>query len=318
MLINVIIAFFLDLVVGDPVFRYHPVRLIGSMLTLFERVYYRLRWKIFGGLLLVLTAILVVFCIILVMNWAKGFLYLPFSINVLSVILLYFLFCNRDMTGEAKSVYYALEDGDIERARKQVSRIVGRNTEPLDKRSIIRATAESVAENVVDGFTAPLFWFGIGGFPLAYIYKTVNTIDSRFGYRNVRYERFGKVGARLDDVLNFIPARLNGVFLYCASGFRGEVLETMVKYARAHPSPNSGISEAGFSGFLGIRLCGPSTYEGVQKIKPWIGKDRLSEKELEDPGIILKAVNFYWKVITVTLCIFLGALYLLPLPLVFK
>jgi adenosylcobinamide-phosphate synthase len=127
-----------------------------------------------------------------------------------------------------------------------------------------------------------------------------------------------EIGARLDDMLNIIPARLNGFFLYCASGFRKEVIETMVRDGKKHPSPNSGISEAGFSGFLGIRLGGSSTYEGVLKTKPWIGEDRFGEKELDEPEIILKAVNFYWRIVTVTLIIFLGTFYLFRLPLVFK
>jgi len=317
MLLNVLIAFFLDTMLGDPVFRAHPVRLIGSLLTFFERIFYPLRWKVIGGLFLIVSALIIVFFVTLGLNWLNRFFTLPFSINVITVLLLYFLFCNREMVREARLVFHTLQDGDLERARERVGRIVGRDTAGLDTRGIIRATVESVAENIVDGFTAPLFYFLVGGIPLAYVYKTVNTIDSRFGYRSSRYERFGKIGARLDDVLNFIPARINGFIVYCASGFRAKVLESIFSEGRKPPSPNSGISEAGFSACLGLRLVGPSSYGGMIKQKPWIGEDSLKESELEDPGIILRAVSLYWRTVYITLFLFLASGVLLRLPLVF-
>jgi len=318
MLINILLAFFFDILIGDPVFLFHPVRLVGFMLTSYEKLFYRLRFKIIGGLLLVLSALLTVFFVIYILDYIKQFLYLPFSINVVSILLIYFIFCSRDMTKEARSVYTNLREGNLEKARASVSRIVGRDTNTLDEKGIIRAAVESLAENVVDGFTAPLFYLIIGGIPLAYVYKTVNTIDSLFGYRNRKYERFGKIGARIDDILNYIPARLNSFFILCASQFKKDVFMCMKVYGRKHPSPNSGISEAGFSGFLGLSLGGDSIYEGEQKMKPWIGVNRLSPRELEDPLIILKAVSFYWRVVCITLIAFLIALYLLNLPIIFK
>lgn len=318
MLINVTAAFILDLIIGDPVFRYHPVRLIGSMLSFYEKLFYRFRRKLFGGFSLVLSALLTVFFVTLFLEYIKRFLYLPVSINILTVGLIYYVFCNRDMIREAKSVYFCLKEKDIEKARVRVARIVGRDTKQLDERGIIRAAVESIAENIVDGFTAPLFYLCIGGVPLAYIYKTVNTIDSLFGYRNEKYERFGKIGARLDDLLNYIPARLNLFFLFCAAEFRRDIFITMTVHGNRHPSPNAGISEAGFSAYLGVALGGPSVYGGVQKEKPWIGENKLSLDELKDPGIILKAVALYWRVVTVTLITFLAALYLLNLPVVFQ
>jgi adenosylcobinamide-phosphate synthase len=317
-LLNLIIAFFLEALFGVPAFRAHPVRLIGSLLSVFERAFYPLRWKLLGGVLLVFSSIATVFIVTVVLSLAGRFVVLPFSIDVLTVAMLYFLFCNREMVGEARSVHRALADGDLERARARVSRIVGRDTGSLDEKGIIRAAVESVAENVVDGFTAPLFYFLIGGVPLAYVYRTVNTIDSRFGYRNLRYERFGKAGARLDDAMSFIPARLNGLFLYFASGFRARVLETMVRDGRRHQSPNSGIAEAGFSAYLGIRLGGPSTYGGEREDKPWIGVDRLNERERGNPELILRAVGFYWKTVYTTLFLSAAALLLLRLPLFFS
>jgi adenosylcobinamide-phosphate synthase len=317
MLINIAAAFVLDLLVGDPVFRLHPVRLIGSMLLFYEKLFYRLRNKLIGGLLLLTTALISVYICTQVLEYIKQFLYLPSSINLLVIVLVFFLFCNRDMVKEARSVYRCLREKDLEKARARVGRIVGRDPEQLDEKGVIRATVESVAENIVDGFIGPLFYLVLGGIPLAYIYKTVNTVDSLFGYRNEKYEKFGKTGARLDDALNFIPARLNAIILYCVSGFSKNVFTTIRDHGRRHPSPNAGMSEAGFSGCLGLALGGPSAYEGKMKTKPWIGEDRLSEKELGDPALILKAVSLYWKVVTAELIIFLATLYFLNLPLIF-
>jgi adenosylcobinamide-phosphate synthase len=317
MVINIVIAFILDLFIGDPSFKAHPVRLIGGLLSFLERRLYPMKKKILGGLLLVLVSLLVVVGIIAGLWYLAPVFNLPLGVNVVLIILLFFLFCNRDMVREARAVYRLLEQGNMSAARERVGRIVGRDTARMGTGEIIRATVESIAENVVDGFTAPLFYLLLGGLPLAYGYKTVNTVDSRFGYRNERYERFGKAGARLDDGLNFIPARLNGLFLFAASGFSRSVLKTMRRDGRLHPSPNSGIAEAGFAAYLGLALGGPSRYGGTVREKPWIGENMLSRDGLEDPRLILKAVMLYWRVVVVTLFAGLAALTLLRLPLLF-
>jgi len=317
MIINIFIAFILDLFIGDPPLSVHPVRLIGRLLDFLEDWLYPVSRKFVGGLLLVVVALFIVLGVTAGL-WYVMFLFtLPLGINVVMVGLLFFLFCNRDMVREAKKVYLFLEQGKVEQARVQVGRIVGRDTEGLGRVEIVRAAVESVSENIVDGFTAPLFYLTLGGVPLAYAYKTANTVDSRIGYRNERYEQFGKAGARLDDALNFIPARLNAFFLFCATGFRREVLHTMLHDGGKHPSPNSGIAEAGFAGYLGIALGGPSRYGGTVREKPWIGENRIVGEELEDPRLILRAVALYWRVVAVTLIAFLAALSLLRLPLLF-
>jgi adenosylcobinamide-phosphate synthase len=231
------------------------------------------------------------------------------------LVLVYFLFCNRDMVAEARAVYRRLADGDVEGVRLQVGRIVGRDTGDLDSRGVIRAAVESVAESLVDGVGAPLLYLVLGGASLAYAYRTVNTVDLRFGYRDRRYERFGKAGARLDDLLNFVPARLNALFLFAAAGLDRRVWRSMRRFGREHPSPNSGIAEAGFAGALGMALGGASRYEGVLRDKPVLGRDRLSAGELEDPRLILRALALYWRVTAVSMA-FHAALLALPfLPL---
>ena len=317
MTVNVLIAFLLDLVIGDPAIRSHPVRLIGGMLGLFERMFYPMKRKFIGGLFLVVFSLCSVGVVMLGLWYGMSFVTLPLSINIVLVILLFFLFCNRDMIREAKKIHAYLLQGRLDEARSQVGRIVGRDTGNLGSRDIIRATVESVAENVVDGFTAPLFYLLLGGAPLAYLYKTVNTIDSRFGYRNQRYESFGKAGARLDDVLGFVPARLNALLSLCATLFSRDVYRTVRRYARSHPSPNSGIAEAVFSGYLGIALGGPSHYGGQEKEKPWIGENRIAYDKLDDPALILRAVGLYWRIVSFTFVVGLLAFSLLDLPLLF-
>jgi adenosylcobinamide-phosphate synthase len=317
MTINVLIAFLLDLIMGDPPIRAHPVRLVGGMLNMFERCFYPMKRKFIGGLLLVICSLCSVFAVMLGLWYVMSLFTLPFSINVVLIVLLFFLFCNRDMIREARTIHRYLVQDSLDKARKQVGRIVGRDTENLDTRDIIRATVESVAENVVDGFTAPLFYLLVGGAPLAYLYKTVNTIDSRFGYRNERYGSFGKAGARLDDVLGFVPARLNALFSICAALFNRDVYRTVRRHGKSHPSPNSGIAEAVFAGYLGMALGGPSQYRNREKQKPWIGENRIAERELCDPVLILRAIKLYWRIVTVTLVVGLAAFSLLNLPLVF-
>jgi adenosylcobinamide-phosphate synthase len=318
MLINIIIAFFLDMIFGDPRVRFHPVRLIGSMLTFFKSLMYGMSAKFLGGMLLVLSSMTTVFLLTSLLELLKRFFYLPFSFNLLTTALIYFLFCNRSMVGEARSVYRCLVDGELEQAREQLAGIVGRDTQNLDQAAVIRATVESISENIVDGFTAPLLYLVLGGVPCAYIYKTVNTIDSMFGYRNEEFELFGKFGARLDDVLNYLPARLNFFFLLCAVKFQRVVLKSMLGHGKNHTSPNSGIAEAGFAGYLGMALGGPSHYQGVLKKKPWIGENRIGPEKLNDPELIIRAISLYWRVVSVSLVFSLFLLYFFKLPLVFS
>ena len=213
---------------------------------------------------------------------------------------------------------YLIINNDIQAARSQLGRIVGRDTSELDKKAIIRATIETIAENIVDGFTSPIFYLSIGGIPLAYLYKTVNTLDSMVGYKNKRYKRFGTISAKLDDFLNFIPARLNLIFIFFSTGFNKNIFKYVKKYAKLHPSPNSGISESCFSAYLGLALGGPSKYEGIWHEKAWLGKNLINNNDLENPELILKAIDLYWRVIYITLIIFLTIVFIFKLPIIFR
>jgi adenosylcobinamide-phosphate synthase len=324
-LLNAAIAFGLDFLVGDPVFMLHPTRLIGGMLSRLEVFFRGIRRKTLGGGLLTAAALVAVGGLAagatvgaVALSRAIGLPRLfqtpllrglyhpgfdPQGFNPLLALLAYFLFCNRDMIEEARAVFERLREGDLPGARGRLGRIVGRDTENLDQKAVIRATVETVSENIVDGFTSPFLYLLLGGLPLAYLFKTASTIDSMFGYRNERYEKFGKIGARLDDALNFVPARLNILFMLIATGFSSNLWRGVLRSGRAHPSPNSGIAESAFAGHLGLALGGPSVYGGIEKVKPWLGEDRLSESERSDPRLILRATRLYARVVIVTFLI---------------
>ncbi len=190
----------------------------------------------------------------------------------------------RSLLTAAKGVIDAVKEKDLGAARQRLSMIVGRDTQELEEEAILRATIETVAENLSDGFVAPLLYLAVGGLPLAIAYKAVNTLDSMVGYKNERYLRFGWAAARLDDAANYVPARITGFILapaaFCrfltdgpAAAFRAArgALAAMRRDGRKHTSPNSGIPEAAMAGALGVRLGGPSTYGGMLVKKPFIG-----------------------------------------------
>ena len=210
-MIEIILGFLLDLIVGDPQNPIHPIRIIGSLCKTVEKFFRSIlkRYLKVAGLL---TWILVVF-IVFIFNYLL--LKVTYRINpsvtmILGSVMIYFCISTKALKIEGlKVVKYVIKD-DIEGARKQLSYIVGRDTKNLDKESILKAVVETVAENMSDGVIAPLFYAGIGGAPLAFLYKAVNTMDSMFGYKNDKYIEFGYFPAKLDDVFNYIPARLSG------------------------------------------------------------------------------------------------------------
>lgn len=177
----------------------------------------------------------------------------------------------RSLDDHVRPVAAALEKGDVFEARHAVARIVGRDTATLDEPSIARAAIESLAESFCDGVAAPLFWLLLLGLPGLWAYKAINTADSLVGHREPRWRAFGWASARLDDLVNLVPARLGGAIL-CTAGGGG--WRTMSRDARLHASPNAGWTEAAMAGALGLRLAGPITYDGVTTDKPWIGRGR--------------------------------------------
>ncbi len=270
-------AFILDYLFNDPDGLPHPIVYMGNAISFFEKPFRKMSsnlvWSgiVFAGFLIAST-------------WMISFFLVKFAMAIhpvfgllVQTVLLFFCFSSKSLEKAALHVYQALKQKDLPHARKRVGYIVGRQTDELDEPAITRATIETVAENFVDGFLSPLFFALIGGAPLALAYKMVNTLDSMVGYKNDTYLLFGRGAARIDDVANYIPARLSVTIISMAARFISSAqavsaFKTGVSEGRQHKSPNAGFPEAAFAGALRIRLGGPSTYHGAVVEKPFIGK----------------------------------------------
>lgn len=274
-----IIAFLVDTIIGDPNSRWHPVVLMGKLIGALEKWFYQKEdsdgKKFTMGAMLVLITLLVTYeaaAAVMMLSYR-----IPWSYGsaVAGGILLSFTISPKSLAKAGKGIYTLLILGQLEEARKKVGWIVGRDTENLDDAEIARATVETIAENTVDGIIAPLFFFVIGGVPLAVLYRAANTMDSMIGYKNDKYLYFGRAAAKLDDVLNYIPARITGVlfiFAACVLGFDYKnAYRVMLRDAEKHPSPNGGYAEATVAGALHIRLGGVNSYFGKKHFRAYMG-----------------------------------------------
>lgn len=287
-MLSIYAAFLIDFIAGDPSFLPHPVRLMGCYIAFFERHARKIAKtepteKAAGVLLLITTVGLAFFSTLyaLKLAWRLN----PYLYHILNVLLMYTCIAARCLADEGKRIYRALEEGDMDKSRRLLSMIVGRDTGSLDQSGITRGAVETVAENTSDGVIAPLFYMFLGGAPLAMAYKAVNTLDSMVGYKNERYLHFGQAAARFDDFVNYIPARLTGILIVLASipmrlDYRRS-LGIMIRDGRNHSSPNSGFPESAAAGALGVQLGGTNHYFGKPVVKPTIG-DPLRPLERKD------------------------------------
>ena len=293
---ELIAAFLLDLVIGDPRWLPHPVRLIGRGIAFLENSIRPRIQKNYEKIAGVLLVVLIVLPAALIAFLIRGALHLP-GRGVLTAaaaaIMIYLVATTislRELAASANLVISFVKQGDLVSARGKLSMIVGRDTQSLDENGVLRAAIETVAENLSDGVIAPVLYLAIGGLPLAIAYKAINTLDSMVGYKNEKYLSFGWAAARLDDIANFIPARLTGLFVVLASfcyfllqrprnafSLARNSFRIMRRDGRNHTSPNSGIPEAAMAGALGVRLGGPSTYGGVLVQKPFIGDNAAKD-----------------------------------------
>ena len=270
------LAVILDMLLGDPLWLPHPVRWMGGAI---ERLEPRFRAlpvspRASGGLMAAgLVASVWALSYLLVMLAAVVH---PLAGIAVQALMLYTCISARSLAEAALAVGTALSRSGLAAGRTAVSMIVGRETDRLDETGVTRAAVETVAENLVDGFISPVFFAVLGGAPLAMAYKMTNTLDSMIGYKNERYLLFGRFAARMDDVANFVPARISPLFIALAArlaiGQGRSVLATAWRDGRAHASPNAGYPEAAFAGALGIWMGGPNDYHGQRVDKPVIGK----------------------------------------------
>lgn len=278
-------AVLFDSLIGDPRSRLHPVVLIGNYISLLEKALRRPQSspgsQLAAGAVLVAIVLLTTYAVVGMV--IAGLEQLGASAAFWGkALILSFAITPRSLAEAGMEICRYLRDGNMEQARFKVGWIVGRDTQRLDEREVTRATVETVAENIVDGIISPLVYFAIGGAPLAFLYRAVNTLDSMVGYKNDKYLYFGRVAARVDDIFNYVPARLTGTLLVIASfllGYSAQGAAKMIwRDAAKHPSPNSGIAEAGVAGALGVRLGGLNYYGGVASQRAYMGDEvnRLS------------------------------------------
>ncbi len=284
--VKIIIGFLLDLLLGDPHSFPHPVRYIGKYIELLENQLRKTGYEKISGVLLTIIVVLTSFFIT----------YYISSVSVIiEVILIYTMFAARSLASEAKAVYNYLNDNNLKEARQHVAFLVSRDTKGMKEKDIVRAAVETVSENIVDGVISPMFYLFIGGAPLGMAYKAASTLDSMVGYRNEKYIRFGWAGAKLDDILNYIPARITAFVLIPAAAFIcgfsvKNCMRVMLRDRRNHSSPNSAHPESAVAGALLVQLGGPASYFGKAVDKPLIG-DALRRLERED---ILRSIRIMY------------------------
>lgn len=283
------IGFIADLLIGDPVWLYHPVRVIGNAISVLEKILRKLfpqtkKGERLAGLVLVLLICLGSMAVPFALLFLAYRLHLAAGL-ALESFLCYQMLATRSLKDESMRVYNELAENDLEGARYAVSMIVGRDTKQLSAEGVTKAAVETVAENSSDGIIAPMFYMALGGPVLMFLYKGINTMDSMVGYKNDRYINFGRYAAKLDDIANFIPARISAWLMIAASALTGFDAKNARKiYLRdrfCHASPNSAQTEAVMAGALDIQLAGNAYYFGKLYEKPTIG-DALRPVEAED------------------------------------
>jgi adenosylcobinamide-phosphate synthase len=278
---SIILAYILDLFLGDPINLPHPIVGFGKIIHVFDKKLNRkgkLRLK--GAIVTISLCMATYLSFWFLMEYSKKInLYIFLILNAL---FLFYGLANKTLIKEAKNVFNSLKTGGIFQGRKQLSRIVGRDTSKLSENQIKTAVLETLSENLSDGVVAPLLYYLLGGIPAMMTYKMINTLDSMIGYKNEKYLKFGWFAARLDDVANLIPARLTA-FLMALVSLSIRSFKFIFKYGKAHSSPNSGYPESALAGILNCRFGGPNIYDGINVNKAYIGINQrdINQQDLD-------------------------------------
>ena len=301
-ILPLLLGWLLDLLLGDPRWLPHPIVGFGKMIACGERLLNQGFHRIWKGAMLALVLVGSVFAVTWALLYVIG-LGVPFPMGggVVSTVLIFFCLAGTTLVREVRQTFRAV-DRSLDEGRKQVARIVGRDTAQLSAQEIRTAALETLAENLSDGVVAPLFWLCIGGVPGMLAYKMVNTLDSMIGYKTERYKDFGCFAARMDDVANYVPARLTALLMVLASG-RLRLLKFVVKYGSRHASPNSGYPEAALAGILHCRFGGPHTYFGQLVDKPYIGENErlLTTADMQTAVRICRAAECFAVLLVVVI-----------------
>ena len=310
-MIAFVCGFVLDLVFGDPHALPHPIRLIGTLIAGLEKKLLKLQMRdekkeFYKGILLVVLVLLstggVAALVLVVAYWLH-----PVAGIVIESVMTYQILATKCLKDESMKVYQSLNEQGLEAGRVAVSMIVGRDTNVLDETGVVKAAVETVAENTSDGVIAPMLYTALGGPVLGFAYKAVNTMDSMVGYKNDKYLYFGRAAAKLDDVVNFIPARISAYLMIAAAYIGGKAFDGKQAYRiykrdrRNHASPNSAQTESVCAGALGIQLAGDASYFGKVVKKPYIG-DAHRAVEREDI-VRVNRLMYVTAVISEVLCL---------------
>lgn len=269
-LIPLIIGYLLDLIFGDPRKLPHPIIAFGNSISFSEKHLNRGRNKVFKGAIVAILLPSLVFSIFYSLSdialHINEILYIVFT-----TIFVFFGLANKSLISEGKEVIKHLEEKGLDAGRKRLSWIVGRETKDLNKQQIYKAVLETMAENLSDGVVAPLFFYAIGGIPAMMCYKMINTLDSMIGYKSDRYKQFGMFAARIDDIANYIPARITAVLMALVN-LNPRAIKYIFRYGHKHASPNAGYPESALAGILDCQFGGPNMYHGKLVDKPYIGE----------------------------------------------
>jgi len=308
------IAYVLDLILGDPEWSFHPIRILGKTIEYLEKPLRGIKQSIItektAGIILCVIIIILTYGI----TWS--IIHFSYRLNIyfgacITVLFAYFTISVKSLGDAARKIGKCLKDEDEACAEKQLSLIVGRDTMTLNRKEIVRATIETVAENTSDGIVAPLFYLILGGPSLGMAYKAVNTLDSMVGYKNEKYLNLGWASAKCDDLANYIPARIAGILMIVSAVFLGKdwknAYVTLRKDARKHMSPNSGYPESAVAGALRVQLGGVNYYAGIKKMTPLLGQNiaELNDESIKDAVRMMYLVSAMMMLLGV---LFLGVL----------